>query len=126
MQERKNHANREFLLLTLVASLATYLDVESTAFAQRDPQAVEVNSWLYGERPQRKLMYGVNVPLTAALTVFAYHWKSSRSQRRRHWTWRVPLITLAVGHAGAAVWNYLNFRKPAVASLDEASEHPSE
>ncbi len=100
----------ELALLAMAATAATVIDVESTVRAQRDPDAVEVNSWVYGERPTRARMYGVNLPLAAGMACLAYNLKKKSStpgQNSR--AWRAPLLLLAAGHAAAAVANLVNF-----------------
>ncbi len=103
----------DFLLLTGFALAATVADIESTKYAQRDPDAAEVNSWIYGERPQRSLMYGINVPVTAAFTWLAYYWKRRYARGPTAWLWRAPLIAVSIGHGAAAMANYYRFRRPA-------------
>jgi hypothetical protein len=112
MRKQIQVADSNFLLLALAAGVATFVDIESTVHAQRDPEAVEVNSWVYGERPQRSRMYGINIPITTYLTCLAYSWKKSYSRGPTPWVWRTPLIALGIGHGVAAVLNYLNFRNP--------------
>jgi hypothetical protein len=115
-------ADQNFLLLAFLASIAAYVDIESTVHAQADPEAAEVNSWIYGERPGRVRMYTVNVPVTAGLAALAYSWKMKYSHGARPWVWRVPLLASAVGHGVAAIANYLNFRdRKLLASHSKAS-----
>jgi hypothetical protein len=102
-------ADSDFLLLALTAGVATLMDIESTVHAQHDSEAVEFNSWLYGERPGRVHMYAVNIPVTATMIRLAYSWKGQYSQRPMRWAWRVPLMALAIGHGTAAIANYFNF-----------------
>lgn len=99
----------EFPLLAAAAAVATVMDVESTVRAQRDPEAVEVNSWVYGERPTRSRMYGVNLPLAAGLTYLAYRLKTRSAAGSNAWGWKTPLLLLSAGHAAAAVANLVNF-----------------
>ena len=109
----------EFALLLGAAAAATVLDIESTKFAQQDPEAAEVNRWIYGERPSRSRMYAVSIPVTAALVAWSAHLRSGSSVAAKNpWAWRVPLLGLAVGHSVAAAANFLNFRK----SLRPAAE----
>jgi len=87
--------------------------VESTKYAQRDPEAAEFNSWIYGERPSRARMYAVSVPVTLAIAAWAGYLKnSSAAEAKNEWAWRLPLIGLSVGHSIAAAANFLNFRNP--------------
>lgn len=99
----------EFGLLAMAAAVATVMDVESTVRAQRDPEAVEVNSWIYGERPSRARMYGVNLPLAAGFAYLAYNLKRSSSPSSHSSAWRAPLLLLSAGHAAAALANLVNF-----------------
>jgi len=101
----------EFAVLLGTAAMALVLDVESTKYAQRDPEAAEVNSWVYGERPSRSRMYAVSIPVTVALAAYAGYLKASRSEDGSGPVWKVPLWGLSVGHAVAAAANFLNFRK---------------
>jgi hypothetical protein len=39
----------EFVVLLGTAAMALVLDVESTKYTQHDPEAAEVNSWIYGD-----------------------------------------------------------------------------
>jgi hypothetical protein len=102
-------ADTGFLLLALAAGVATVMDIESTVHAQHDPEAAEVNLWIYGERPGRARMYAINIPITATLTGLAYSWKRQYSRGPTPWAWRLPLIALAIGHGAAAIANYFNF-----------------
>ncbi len=115
MTEQSRLIDAEFLLLAVGAGIATAMDIESTVRAQRDPEAAEVNAWIYGERPSRARMYGVNAPLTAAFAYLAYHWRKTRPGGSR-WVWRTPLVALSVGHAAAAAANLVNFREPRTSS----------
>lgn len=109
MEKPPRIVDGEFVALAIAAAMATVMDVESTVQAQRDPDAVEVNAWLYGERPTRTRMYGVNVPLTAALTCLAYHWRRKHGAGPNRWVWRTPLVAAGLGHAAAGIANLLNF-----------------
>ena len=102
----------ELALLLGAAAMATVLDIESTKYAQQDPEAAEVNHWIYGERPSRSRMYAVSVAVTAALAAWAASLKASSSEGKNRWAWRVPLLGLGLGHGLAAATNFLNFRKP--------------
>jgi hypothetical protein len=97
--------------------VATVTDIESTVQAQHDPQAAEVNSWIYGERPGRARMYAVNLPVNATLTRLAYTWKEQYSHGPKPWVWRIPLIAVAVGHAAAALANYFGFPRRTTAGV---------
>jgi hypothetical protein len=102
----------EFTVLLGTAAMASVLDIESTKYAQHDPEAAEVNSWIYGERPSRSRMYAVSVPMTVALAAWAGYLKSSSSADAKNgWAWRLPLLGLTLGHSAAAAANFLNFRK---------------
>ncbi len=102
----------EFALLLGAAATATVLDIESTKYAQHDPEAAEVNRWIYGERPSRSRMYAVSIPATAALAVWAAYLKSnSAADAKNRWVWRLPLWGLSIGHSVAAAANFINFRK---------------
>jgi hypothetical protein len=102
----------ELAVLLGAAAAAMVLDIESTKFAQQDPDAAEVNRWVYGERPSRSRMYAVSIPVTAALAAWAAHLRSNSSvEAKNPWAWRVPLLGLAVGHSVAAAANFFNFRK---------------
>ncbi len=109
MHSRVSPFNREFLLLVISAGLATVWDIDSTLQAQRDPDAAEVNSWIYGERPSRLRMYAINIPLTLGFAHVSYRLRQRYSHTPHHWLWRVPLVALSVGHVAAAVANRLNF-----------------
>ncbi len=110
--QKKMRMPDEFAVLLGTAAMALVLDVESTKYAQRDPEAAEVNSWIYGERPSRSRMYAVSIPVTLALASFAGYLKASRSEDGKSGSvWKVPLWGLSVGHAVAAAANFLNFRK---------------
>jgi len=100
------------LLLTLAATAATLADIESTISSQRDPEAAEVNSWVYGERPGRLRMYAVNLPATLLFMRLAYRWKEQYAGQRGSWIWRFPLIAATIGHSVAAFANYYNFSVP--------------
>ena len=111
----------EFAILLGAAALATVLDIESTKYAQHDPEAAEVNRWIFGERPSRSRMYAVSIAVTAALAAWAASLKSSSSADaspshvspssvKNHWAWRVPLWGLSLGHGLAAAANFYNFR----------------
>jgi hypothetical protein len=102
----------EFAVLLGTAAMALVLDIESTKYAQRDPEAAEVNSWIYGERPSRSRMYAVSVPVTLALAAFAGYLKENLpADAKNGWAWRLPLWGLSLGHGIAAAANFLNFRK---------------
>ena len=102
----------EFTVPLGTAAMALVLDIESTKYAQHDPEAAEVNSWIYGERPSRSRMYAVSVPVTLALAAFAGYLKVSLSADAKNgWAWRLPLWGLSLGHGIAAAANFLNFRK---------------
>ncbi len=109
MKNRPKRTDMELALLAMAATVATVIDVESTIRAQRDPEAVEVNSWIYGERPSRARMYGLNLPLAAGMAYLAYDLKKSSTPRPNSQAWRAPLLLLAAGHAAAAVANLVNF-----------------
>jgi hypothetical protein len=114
--------DRNFFLLMLAAGLATVMDIESTVHAQRDPEAAEFNSWIYGERPGRPLMYAINLPVTATLTRLAYTLKKQYSGGPSQWAWSVPLMAMAVGHGAAAIANYFNFPRPTMTRPPADSE----
>jgi hypothetical protein len=102
----------EFAVLLGTAAMALVLDIESTKYAQHDPEAAEVNSWIYGERPSRSRMYAVSVPVTLALAAYAGYLKATVStEAKNRWAWRLPLWGLSLGHGVAAAANFLNFRK---------------
>src|SRR6266508_5753590 len=78
------------------------LDIESTKYAQRDSEAAEVNSWVYGVRPSRSRMYAVSIPVTVALAAYAGYLKASLSEDGKSGSvWKMPLWGLSVGHAVA-------------------------
>ena len=90
----------------------------SAAMALDDPEAAEVNSWIYGERPSRSRMYAVSIPVTLALAAWSGHLKANVSKdagngadAKNGWAWRLPLLALSLGHCAAAAANYFNFRK---------------
>lgn len=113
----------EFAVLLGTAAMALVLDIESTKYAQHDPEAAEVNSWIYGERPSRSRMYAVSVPVTLALAAFAGYLKASLSADAKNgWAWRLPLWGLTLGHGVAAAANVLNFRKDCDYSEDSTSK----
>ena len=113
----------EFAVLLGTAARALVLDIESTKYAQHDPEAAEVNSWIYGERPSRSRMYAVSVPVTVALAAWAGYLKSRSSvDAKNGWAWRLPLWGLSLGHGVAAAANFLNFRKDCVYSEDSTSK----
>jgi hypothetical protein len=102
----------EFAILMGTAVMAMVLDIESTKYAQHDPETAEVNSWIYGERPSRSRMYAVSIAVTVALAAYAGYLKSRSSVgAKNRWAWRVPLWGLSLGHGAAAAANFLNFRK---------------
>jgi hypothetical protein len=102
----------KFAALLATTAMATMLDIESTKYAQHDPEAAEVNSWVYGERPSRSRMYAVSVPVTLALAAFAGYLKVNLSAgAKNRWVWQLPLWGLSIGHGVAAAANFLNFRK---------------
>jgi hypothetical protein len=102
----------ELTVLLGTAAMALLLDIESTKYAQHDPEAAEVNSWIYGERPSRSRMYAVSIPVTVALAAWAGYLKSSSSADAKNgWAWRLPLWGLTLGHGVAAAANFMNFRK---------------
>src|ERR1035438_541855 len=99
----------EFTVLLGTATIAPVLDIESTKYAQHDPEAAEVNSWIYGERPSRSRMYAVSIPVTLALAAWAGYLKSRSSvDAKNGWAWRLPLWGLTLGHGAAAAANFLN------------------
>ena len=113
----------EFAVLLGTAAMALVLDIESTKYAQHDPDAAEVNSWIYGERPSRGRMYAVSVPVTLAVAAFAGYLKVSLSaDAKNNWAWRIPLWGLSIGHGVAAAANFLNFRKDRSYSEDSTSK----
>ena len=108
----------EFAVLLGTAAMALVLDIESTKYAQHDPEAAEVNSWIYGERPSRSRMYAVSIPVTLALAAWAGYLKATlskdaknRTNAKNGWAWRLPLLALSLGHGTAAAANFFNFRK---------------
>ena len=110
----------EFIALLGAAAAAVVLDIESTKYAQQDPEAAEVNRWIYGERPSRSRMYAVSLPVTAGLAAWsAYLRANSSADAKNRWAWRVPLWGLGVGHTVAAVANFINFRKSLRPSSEE-------
>jgi hypothetical protein len=114
MEQIQTKAKRpdEFALLLGTAAMALVLDIESTKYAQHDPEAAEVNRWIYGERPSRSRMYAVSVPVTLALAAFAGYLKVSLSANAKNrWAWRLPLWGVGLGHGVAAAVNFLNFRR---------------
>jgi hypothetical protein len=113
----------EFAALLGTAAMALVLDIESTKYAQHNPEAAEVNSWIYGERPSRSRMYAVSVPVTLALAAFAGYLKVSLSADAKNgWAWRLPLWGLSLGHSAAAAANFMNFRKDCNYSEDSTSK----
>ncbi len=100
----------DFLLLVVSAGVATFVDIESTVRAQLDPEAEEVNSWIYGERPGRGRMYGVNLLVTFGLTALSHTLRKDYPQGKNCSAWQVPLVALVVGHSAAAIANLINFR----------------
>jgi hypothetical protein len=114
MEPNKTKPTRpdEFVVLLGTAAMALVLDIESTKYAQHDPEAAEVNSWIYGERPSRSRMYAVSVPVTLALAAFAGYLKMNLpADAKNAWAWRLPLWGLSLGHGVAATANFLHFRK---------------
>lgn len=108
----KARTRSEFALLLTTTAMATMLDIESTKYAQHDPEAAEVNSWIYGERPSRRRMYAVSVPVTLVLAAFAGYLKENLSaDAKNRWAWQLPLWGLSIGHGVAAAANFLNFRR---------------
>jgi hypothetical protein len=102
----------EFAVLLATTAMATMLDIESTKYAQRDPESAEVNSWIYGERPSRSRMYAVSVPVTLVLAAIAGYLKVNlTADAKNRWAWQLPLWGLSIGHGVAAAANFLNFRK---------------
>ena len=119
MNASKTKISDEFAFLLGAAAAATVVDIESTKYAQLDPEAAEVNRWIYGERPSRSRMYAVSIPVTAAVAGWAAYLKSSSSaDAKNRWAWRAPLLGLSIGHSVAAAANFFNFRK----SLRPAAE----
>ena len=113
----------EFTVLLGTAAMALVLDIESTKYAQHDPEAAEVNSWIYGESPSRSRMYAVSVPVTVALAAYAGYLKSRSSvDAKNSWAWRLPLWGLTLGHGVAAAANFLYFRKDCDYSEDSTSK----
>ncbi len=107
--EANRSGNSEFIALLGTAVAALALDVESTKYFQRYPDAAESNSWIYGERPSRGRMYAVGLPVAVALSALAGHLKSSCPPKAKHpWAWRVPLWGLILGHGIAAATNFLD------------------
>jgi hypothetical protein len=108
----KARTRGEFAVLLATTAMATMLDIESTKYAQHDPEAAEVNSWIYGERPSRSRMYAVSVPVTLVLAAFAGYLKENLSADvKNRWAWQLPLWGLCIGHGIAAAANFLNFRR---------------
>lgn len=108
----KRRSPKEFVLLLGAAAAATILDIESTIYAQHDPEAVEFNSWIYGERPSRARMYAVSIPVIMALASYAGHLKESVPRDAKNgWLWRAPLWGLSLGHGVAAAANFIHFRR---------------
>lgn len=113
----------EFTVLLGTAAMAMVLDIESTKYAQHDPEAAEVNSRIYGERPSRSRMYAVSLPVTVVLAAWAGYLKSrSSADAKNGWAWRLPLWGLTLGHGAAAAANFLNFRKDCDYSEDSTSK----
>ncbi len=98
----------ELILLTTTAGIATVMDIESTVQAQRDPEASEANSWLYGDRPGRLRMYATSIPVLLGFAQVACRLHRDYGQGRR-WLWRFPLLALSAGHLAAAALNRRNF-----------------
>jgi hypothetical protein len=110
--QSKTRMPDEFSLLLGTVAAATVLDVESTKYAQHDPEAVEFNSWIYGERPSRARMYAVSLPVTLALVAYAGHLKATMpAEGKNAWAWQVPLWGLSLGHGLAAAANFIKFQK---------------
>jgi hypothetical protein len=104
----------DFVVLLGTAATALVLDVESTKYAQRDPEAAEVNRWIYGERPSRTRMYAVTVPVTLAFAAVAGYLKRAYPTGAKNgWAWRLPLWGLTFGHGVSAAANFFNFRRSA-------------
>ena len=125
MEPRQTKLTRPLELAVLLgtAAMALLLDIESTKYAQHDPEAAEVNSWIYGERPSRSRMYAVSIPVTVALAAWAGYLKSRSSvDAKNGWVWRLPLWGLSLGHGVAAAANFLNFRKDCDYSEDSTSK----
>jgi hypothetical protein len=113
MQETKTKATTTapFAALLGTAAAALVLDIESTKYAQRDPEASEFNSWIYGERPSRSRMYAVSIPVTIGLAAWSAHLRSaSCADAKSRWAWQFPLWALSVGHGIAAAANFIQFR----------------
>jgi hypothetical protein len=110
--QTKARTPNEFAVLLGTAAMALVLDIESTKYAQLAPEAAEVNSWIFGERPSRGRMYAVSVPVTVALAAWAGRLKLRSSvEAKNGWVWRLPLWGLTLGHGVAAAANFLNYRK---------------
>jgi hypothetical protein len=116
-------ADAELVLLAITATLAAVLDVESTVHAQRDPEAVEVNSWIYGERPSRHRMYGISLPVTIGFAYLGHRLKKMYPSGPNSWAWRAPLTALTLGHGAAAIANFINFGTPRKEPPNTAREH---
>lgn len=118
----RNIADGEFVALALSSVLATVVDIESTAYIQKNfDDAEEVNAWLYGEHPRRAHMYAINVPLGIVFAALSYRLRKNSTAGRQN-IWRLPLLALAIGHAAAAGLSMWNFRSEEGRSLRAATK----
>ena len=101
--KKKRIADKKFWFSAAVMVAVSVLDIESTKHAMnRDPNARELNSWLYGKRPTRKKMYGILLPVTAA-EIWAM-WFVKKDADNKAWV-VIPVVHTGA-HGFAAGWNY--------------------
>jgi hypothetical protein len=95
-----------FAIAVGVMIAGTVADVETTAAAlERCKNSHEVNSWLYGRRPSRGRMYGINVPIMAAVTWIAAKNKQDKRAGDFHAMWPITLLVTGGVHGFAAAHN---------------------
>jgi len=89
-----------------VMAAGTVADMETTVRGlERCKNGHEVNSWLYGRRPSRARLYGINIPIMAGVAWVAAKTKQDKKSGDFHAMWPVPMLITAGVHGMVAAHN---------------------
>jgi len=103
----KYKLNSKYWAVIGLMAVGTIADVETTAAKVHECSgAKEVNSWLYGSRPTRGRMYGINIPIMVGTAWLAAIGKRDKKDGGQwHSAWPILAYTLTGVHGLAAVHN---------------------
>jgi hypothetical protein len=102
----KYRLNMPYWTVMGVMVAGTIADVETTVSKLHECKgAQEFNSFLYGKRPGRGRMYGINVPIVVTVGWLSAKWKRDRTAVDGHFVWAILPSVIGGVHGIAAFHN---------------------